>query len=125
MLFLHRRGGGKKTHLFLCRPLKDGAWCSVSGLRRQWQVSRLPDEVGQRLVEGPVVLRDLGSVIGSGAVMIFISAGSGRTGRGHLRCRLSEMTMTGCEVVPLGCSRKAQSDKKPEICHVVRVSGFF
>lgn len=59
-------------------------------------MSCLPDEVGQRLVEGPVVLRDLGSVIASWAVMIYIFAGSGRSGRGHLRCSLPEMGMKGC-----------------------------
>lgn len=75
-------------------------------------MSRLPDEVGQRLVEGPVVLRDLCSVIGSGAVMIYISAGCGGSGRGRLHRSLSEMTR-------LSCSRKVQCDTKPAICHPV------
>lgn len=89
-------------------------------------MSRLPDEVGQCLVEGPVVLRELGSVIGCGAVMIYIFAGSGRSGRGHLRQCLTEMAMTRCEVVTLCCSPEVHSDEKPEICHFVRVnfSGF-
>lgn len=106
----------------MCRRLKDGTWWSVTRLRYRWRVSRLPDEVGQRLVKGPVVLRELGSVIGSGAVMIYIFAGSGGGGRGHLHCCLAEMAMTRWEAVTPCCSQKVQSDKKPEICHFVRLS---
>lgn len=98
---------------------------SVRRLRYLWRVSSLPDEVGQRLVEGPVVLRDLGSVIASRAVMIYIFAGSGRSGRGHLHCSLSEMGMKGCAVVTLCWSRKVQPDRKPGICHFVRASFSF
>lgn len=64
-------------------------------------MSSLPDEVGQRLVEGPVVLRHLDSVIASRAVMIYIFAGSGQNGRGHLRCSLSEMGTKRRAVVTL------------------------
>lgn len=73
-------------------------WLWETPLARVWKYSRylwrvvmsLPDEVGDGLVEGPVVRRELGSVIVAWTEMIYIFARSCRRSRVHVCCSLSK-----------------------------------